>query len=140
MKKLLLALLGAFVINNIVGALLAQFILAPWLNQSFGATLRAPEELGLPALLTGYFILSLLMVVGFRYVHSNLNWFQTGIVYGGVVGLMTFLSDHLIVAGWSILPPGPMLISGLIDTLAPVSAALFISYIYLHKNERPALR
>ena len=134
-RSTILGLAGTFIICNVVGALTAQFILAPLLNEGFGSTLRTAEGLQFPSLLGGYLILSLLMVWAYPYFRFSENWKLNGIIFGLLCGGMAFLSDHMITAGWSILPPGPMLISGIIDISVTVMAGLFISNLFRNGKE-----
>ena len=135
MKKNIIGLIGAFIINNIMGVLVAKFILAPALNESFGTSLRPIESIEFPSLTGGYFILSLLMVFGYRYFKFSEHWKINGIVFGVLCGGMTFLSDHMITAGWSILQPVPMAISGMIDILVTLTSGLFIAYIFRNETQ-----
>lgn len=135
MKKNIIGLVGVFLVNNIIGILVAKFILTPLLNEKFGSTLRPIEGLEFPSLTGGYFVLSLLMIFGYQFFKFSTNWKTNGIVFGILCGGLTFLSDHMITAGWSILPPTPMFISGIIDILVTITGGLFISYIYRHETQ-----
>jgi hypothetical protein len=128
MKKFSISLGLGFIVNNLVGTLVAMFILAPLLNPLFGDTLRS--ELNMPSLLGGYFLQTLFMVIAFPFVTFSTNWVKQGLAWGALAGGLTFLSDHMITAGWSVLPVTPMIISGFIDILAPLATGLLIAYIY----------
>ena len=134
MKKFSLSLMLGFITNNVVGTLVAMFILNPLLNPMFGDAIRT-EEAGLefPSLLSGYFFLTLLMVIAFPYIKLPGNWMRKGILFGLVTGGVIFLSGHLIVAGWSILPPKPMFISGILDIFSTIATGVVIAYFY--RNE-----
>ena len=134
MKKFILSLIFGFIVNNVVATTVAMFILNPLLDPMFEGTVR-PQEAGLemPSLLSGYFLLTLLMVVGYRYFSLDTDWLKKGIAWGLLAGGLTFLSAHLIVAGWSIIPPAPMLISGILDILAPLATGIVIASFY--RNE-----
>jgi len=134
MKKFSLSLGIGFIINNLVATLIAMFVLNPLLNPLFLGTVRTQEDgLEMPSLLGGYFLLTLLMVIGYKYFSFNAKWYKKGIVWGLITGTITFVAGHLIVAGWAILPPTPMFISGVLDTLATVATGIVISYLY--RNE-----
>jgi uncharacterized integral membrane protein len=130
MKKFMLSLGVGFVGNNIVGTLIAMLILAPLLGPMFGETLRPEDELHFPSLLGGYFIQTLLMVTGYQYFSFKANWLKQGIAWGAFCGGLASLSDHLITAGWSVLPPIPMFISGILDIMAAVATGIIIAYFY----------
>lgn len=131
MKKFSLSVLLGFFANNLVGTLVALLILNPLLNPMFGDKIRTPEAgLEMPSLLGGYFILTLLMVTGYQYFSYSAFWLKKGIIWGAITGGIVFLSGHLIVAGWSVLPPKPMLISGVLDTLATIATGVVIAYFY----------
>ena len=134
MKKFVLSLGFGFVVNNIVATLVAAIILRPLLGQFWENTIRTDAQgLAFPSLLSGYFVLTLLMVVGYKYFSMQGSWLKKGVVWGLLIGGATFLSGHLITAGWSIIPSLPMFISGILDMLAPVATGVVISYVY--RNE-----
>lgn len=130
MKKFMLSLWIGFIGNNVAGTLVAMLILAPLLNPMFGDTLRPEGELHFTALLGGYFIQTLLMVIGFQYFSLKAGWLKKGIAWGSICGGLASLSDHLITAGWSILPPLPMFISGIFDIIAAITTGIIIAYYY----------
>lgn len=131
MRKFVLSLGLGFIVNNAVGALVAAVVLQPLLNPMFVNTVRTEEQgLAFPSLLGGYFLLTLLMVIGYRYFSLRGGWLKKGVAWGLLIGSATFLSGHMIVAGWSILPSLPMLISGILDILAPVAAGVVIAYCH----------
>ena len=133
MTNFILSLIIGFIANNVVGTLVAAFILNPLLNPMFGDTIRNKEAgLQMPSLLGGYFVLTLLMVIGYPFINLDMPWLQKGILWGAFVGGVVFLSGHLIVAGWSVLPPKPMLISGLLDILSTIATGVVIAYFYRH--------
>lgn len=134
MKKFSLSLIVGFITNNVVGTLVAMFILNPFLNPMFKETVRTQEAgLEMPSLLSGYFILTLLMVILYPYLNLKGIWIKKGAFFGFVIGGIIFLSGHLIIAGWSILPPKPMLISGILDILSTIATGVVIAYFY--RNE-----
>ena len=134
MKNFSLSLGIGFIVNNVVATLIAVFILNPLLNSMFNNTVRTQEEgLEMFSLLGGYFLLTLFMVLGYQYFSFKAKWLKKGIVWGLLVGGMVFVAGHLIVAGWAITPPLPMLISGIFDTLATVATGIIIAYFY--RNE-----
>lgn len=128
MLKFVLSLLFGFIINNVVGILVARFIAKPLTRVNMGKFERAKPKM-LP-LLTGYFLLTLLMVIAYPYFGLDASWLVKGAVWGFISGGMSFLSIYLIISGWSILPPKEMLISGIIDIISTVSAGIVIAYIY----------
>lgn len=137
MKRFILSLGVGFLLNNVVSTLIATTVLNPLLNPMFNGTVRTEEQgLVFPSLLGGYFLLTLFMVLGFPYFHLNRGWFVKGTVWGLLVGGATFISGHLVVAGWSIIPWLPMMLSGVLDTLAPIATGIIIAYFY--RNETGA--
>ena len=134
MKKFSLSLGLGFIVNNLVATLVAMFILNPLLNPMFNVAVRTPKDgLEMPSLLSGYFLLTLLMVLGYKYFSLEANWLRKGIIWGLLIGGISFVSGHLIIAGWATIPPKPMLISGIFDTLATVATGIVIAYFY--RNE-----
>ncbi len=134
MKKFSLSLGLGFIVNNVVATMIAMFILNPLLNPMFNGTVRTQEDgLEMPSLLVGYFLLTLLMVIGYKYFSLEAKWLKKGIIWGLIIGGITFVAGHLIVAGWATIPPKPMLISGILDTLATVATGVVIAYFY--RNE-----
>lgn len=113
MQKFGLSLAVGFIVNNAVAALIAMFILNPLLNPMFNGVVRTQEEgLEMPSLLAGYFLLTSLMVIGFKYFSLEAKWLKKGIIWGLLIGGNTFMAGHLIVAGWATIPPVPMIIFG----------------------------
>jgi len=134
MKKFSLSLIIGFITNNVVGTLVAMFILNPYLNPMFKETIRTQEVgLEMPSLLSGYFVLTLLMVILYPYLNLKGTWIKKGAFFGLLIGGIIFLSGHMIIAGWSILPPKPMLISGILDILSTIATGVVIAYFY--RNE-----
>jgi len=122
MKKFNLSLAVGFIVNNVVATLVAMFILNPSLNLMFNGAVRTQEEgLEMSSLLSGYFLLTLLMVLGYKYFSLEAKWLKKGIIWGLLIGGITFVAGHLIVAGWATIPPTPMFISGILDTLSTVT-------------------
>ena len=135
MKKFIISSSAGFVINNVVATLVAMLILNPFLNPSFEGTVRSQEQgLQMPSLLGGYLLLTILMAWLYPRINWSRGWVNNGLTYGLVIGGIIFVAGHLIVAGWSIIPGQPMLISGLIDTLATIATGLFIAYIYRNNS------
>lgn len=134
MKKFSLSLIVGFIVNNVVATITALFILNPLLNPLFEGAVRTQEDgLEIPSLLSGYFLLTLFMVIGYNYFSLDVKWFKKGIIWGVLIGGITFVSGHLIIAGWATIPPIPMLISGILDTTATIATGIVIAYFY--KNE-----
>jgi len=134
MKKFILSLGVGFIVNNVVATIIAMFILNPLLNPIFNGTVRTQEDgLEMPSLLGGYFLLTLLMVIGYNYFSLKAKWLKKGMIWGLLTGGIVFVSGHLILAGWATIPPVPMLISGIIDTIATIATGIIIAYFY--RNE-----
>jgi hypothetical protein len=134
MKNFSLSLGFGFVVNNVIATITAMLILNPLLNSMFNGAVRTEEEgLEMASLLSGYFLLTLFMVLAFRYFSLEAHWLKKGLIWGLLIGGITFVAGHLIVAGWATIPPWPMLISGVLDVLAPVATGVVIAYFY--RNE-----
>lgn len=134
MRKFALSLGFGFIVNNVVATLVAAVILRPLLGQFWENTIRTDAQgLAFPSLLGGYFLLTLFMVIGYKYFSMQGSWLKKGTAWGLLIGGAAFLSGHLITAGWSIIPSFPMLISGILDILAPVATGVVIGYVY--RNE-----
>jgi hypothetical protein len=130
MKKYILSLSVGFVVMMVMAILVAKAS-APFLSELFGETIRKEGQDGLlmPALLGGYFLLTLFMTVGLKYSFTNITcWKKRGLAFGLFCGLIAIFSDHLIIAGWSRLPVLPMFVSGIADMLAPIATGVVISY------------
>lgn len=125
-----LSLLFGFMVNNIVGILAARFIASPLTSDVMSKFERKKEEIKMPPLLAGYFLLTLIMVLAYPYFGLEASWLIKGAIFGLFSGGMSFVSVYLIISGWSILPPKEMFISGLIDILSTVATGLVIAYIY----------
>ncbi len=131
MKKFIVAASIGFFINNLVATLIAMIILNPLLNASFSGTVRTEQQgLHFHSLLSGYLLLSIIMAWMYPKINFRNNWVINGLVFGTTIGAIVFLSGHLIVAGWSIIPATPMFISGVLDCLSTIATGLFIAFIY----------
>ncbi len=130
MKKNIISITAGFVTQQIVSTLVAVAILNPFLNPAFNGTVRTKEQgLHAPSLFGGYLLLTVIMVLAYRKPNPQFSWVVNGSLYGLLIGSCIFVAGHLIVAGWSIIPPGAMLISGILDCLAPVATGIVIAYI-----------
>ena len=135
MKKFTISTLGGFVIINMVATIVAMFILNPLLNPSFQGTVRSMEEgLNMPSLLGGYLLLTVLMTGSYSQINWKNHWATNGLLLGAVTGGVIFVSGHLIVAGWSIIPAKPMLLSGILDSIATIATGIFIAFIYRNEH------
>lgn len=131
MKKFSLSLVIGFIVNNVVATMIALFILNPLLNPLFKGAVRSQEEgLEMPSLLSGYFLLTVLMIIGYKHFDLEAHWLKKGIIWGLLIGGIIFISGHLIIGGWSTIPPLPMFISGILDTLSTVATGIVIAYYY----------
>ncbi|MDW3649490.1 MAG: hypothetical protein R8P61_20640 [Bacteroidia bacterium] len=135
MKKFSLSLVAGFIVNNVVGTLAALFIAKPWVYPMISEFERKPDELEMPFLLTGYFLLTLMMVIVYPYFNLQTSWLKKGAIWGLIAGLMSFVSIYSIISGWSILPPKAMIISGIIDTSSTIATGIVIAFIYRTKPD-----
>lgn len=121
-KRTLLAGLAGFLTSVLVGTMVAM-VMGPFIAPRFGIHIRDPEVDGLlmPALLAGYGIIT-----------AGVLWLQriappvdarAAIRRGLVLGLVVFVGDHLVTAGWSQLDAFAMLVSGFADAIAVAAAA-----------------
>ena len=134
MKRFSLSLILGFITNNLFASLIAMFFLNPLLNSMFNGIVRSPKEgLKVFSLLSGYFLLTLFMVIRYKYFSLKQNWLKKGVIWGAFIGFIIFISGHLIVAGWAKTPLVPMFISGIFDSLSTIATGVVIAYIY--KNE-----
>ncbi|MCJ8292461.1 MAG: hypothetical protein HRT58_21445 [Crocinitomicaceae bacterium] len=130
MLQFSLSLLFGFIVNNLIGTLAAKFIGKPLVHDAMSKFERKKEDLKMAPLLVGYFLITLMMVLAYPYFALEASWLVKGTVLGVFSGVMSFVSVHLVISGWSILPPKEMLISGLIDTISIVATGISIAYIY----------
>ena len=130
MKKFSLSLLVGFLVNNLVGTIAAMFVARPLVHPIMNEFERKPEEVDMTLLLSGYFLLTLMMVVVYPYLKLQGSWVKKGALWGLVAGVMSFVSIYSIIAGWSILPPKAMLISGIIDISSTVATGIAIAFFY----------
>lgn len=135
MKKFSLSLLIGFITNNVVGTIVAMFIVNPLTHHMMSQFERKEGELEMPSLLAGYFILTLIMVLAYPYFNLKSSWLKKGTIWGLISGGMSFLPVYLIIAGWSILPPKAMFISGIIDMSSTIVTGIVIAYFYRKDQE-----
>ena len=131
----ILSLVIGFIVNNAVGALVAKLILNPILGEATAAISRKPGEMEMPSLLGGYFLLTLIMVVVYPYFGFQGSWLTKGLVWGLIAGGIVFVSGYQIVAGWAILPPKPMLISGIADSASTIATGIVIAFFHRHTGQ-----
>jgi hypothetical protein len=125
-----LSLVIGFIVNVVVGTVVAQFIANPLTRERMGQFEREKKEMKMGPLLGGYFLLTLIMVLAYPYFGLEAGWLTKGAVLGLFSGGMSFVSVYLIISGWSILPPKEMFISGMIDVISTVASGITIAYIY----------
>ena len=135
MKKFNLSFLAALITNNVVGTAVAMLILNPLTHDMMNGGTSTEPEMEMPSLLAGYFILTLIMVLAYPYFKMDGSWIKRGAIWGLVSGGMAFLSIYLIIAGWSILPTKPMLISGLVDMSSTIATGIVIAYFYRNDQQ-----
>lgn len=79
MRKFALSLGFGFIVNNVVATLVAAVILRPLLGQFWENTIRTDARgLAFPSLLGGYFLLTLFMVIGYKYFSIQGSWLKKG--------------------------------------------------------------
>ncbi len=122
--------LGAFIAGTIIA-----IIMQPWIAPQFGEHIRTEQDgLLFPALIMGY------VTIGFVLAYIAPKWsiekmsISQVAVTGLAIGLAIFLGDHLITAGWSRLPAGPMAISGFLDSFSVVFGLLAVYFVYRYKR------
>ncbi len=128
--KTLLRTLAAFLTTFISGTILAM-AMNPFIAESFNGMIRTKEQGPfMPGLLLGYLMLGLFLAVYYPKVKQpNESWARSGAVFGLSVGALAFLADHLVVAGWSTMPSGPMILSGCVDSLAGLVGGLVVAFM-----------
>lgn len=131
-RRFFAATLAGFLGTVVSGTLLAMVILGPLLTDAFGPAMRDPDRDGLlmPALLGGYVVIAL--TLAYLYPRLNLGgsaWSASSRL-GAALGLAVFFGGHLVIAGWSRMPPAPMAISGVIDALSAVVGAWLVARVY----------
>lgn len=134
MKKQIIATIVGFIATFIANTILAMTIIGPFLNAKIGIS-RDPEKDGLnfPAILIGYFLLTVVLVWLIPIVKGK-TWLQKGLIAGAMTGLAVNVAGHLITAGWSIADGTSMLFAGIIDSFATIIGGIVISY-FLRNNE-----
>jgi hypothetical protein len=134
MSKQVIATIVGFIATFIANTALAMTIIGPFFNAKLGIS-RNPEKDGLnfPAILGGYFLLTLFMVWLTPLIKGK-TWLQRGLTVGIATGLSVNVASYLIVAGWSVADGTAMLFSAIIDSFATILGALVISY-FLRNNE-----
>lgn len=130
MKKFSISLIAGFIVNNVVGTLAALLVAKPLVGHLISEFERKPDEVAMPFLLTGYFLLTLMMVIVYPYLNLPGNWLKKGAFWGLIAGLMSFVSINPIVAGWSILSAHALISSGIVDVTSTVATGITIAFIY----------
>ncbi|MGH2553165.1 MAG: hypothetical protein ACRDEB_05575 [Chitinophagaceae bacterium] len=133
MKKFILSTVLGFISFMIVGMIFGYFYELIGVMKMFGKTVRPPGTEYFPALLSGALILTLLMAAGYPYFSLNAVWLKKGLVWGTFCGGLAFLSDHIITSGWSVMPPLPMLITGILDVTHTIPVGILVAFFYRNK-------
>ncbi len=117
-----------FVAMLVSGSLIAM-AMNPLVGPMFGSLVRDPERQGLqvPSLLSGYLVIVIVLTWVLIELGRPSTW--KGAKTGLVLGLGVFLGDHLVTAGWSVLPVTPMAVSGALDALAGGVGGLVLAKI-----------
>ncbi|MEM7374414.1 MAG: hypothetical protein AAF587_37820 [Bacteroidota bacterium] len=135
MKKFSLSLIVGFIVNNVVGTVVAMFISRPLFHQMMSEFERKPEEFEMSLILLGYFLLTLMMVLVYPYLNLPGTWLKKGATWGLIAGVMSFVSIYSMISGFSILPPKPMILSGIIDISSTVATGIVIAFIYRTRTD-----
>lgn len=126
-----LAILAGAVTTFMVNTLLAMFVIGPFFNKALGVVRTMEQGLHWPAMLVGY--LGLAAILAFLYPRLDLggeHFLFKGAMVGLLLGLAVFTCGHLVIAGWSTIPAGPMLWSGLLDAAAVVVGGMAAGVVF----------
>jgi hypothetical protein len=125
----ILAATISFVCMNVAGALIAM-AMAPFVRPAFRDLIRDPATDGLllPALLTGYFVVSL--AVAYLWPRLESRTWRSTIGLGVSLGCAVFFGGHLIIAGWSRMPAVAMAVSGALDSIAIIIGTAVTAGVY----------
>lgn len=130
-SKKYIAIVSGFLVTLISNTILALFVLAPF-NQNIGISRTMEQGLNSPALLSGYFLVAIFMVV----LVSNLkdeHWFNRGLKLGLLTALSFNVAGYMVVSGWSVASAPWMLFASIVDSIATILGALTISYSLRNK-------
>lgn len=121
-----------------VAATIAAIAMRPIVSPMFGQYVRTDADgLAFAPLLGGYMVIALTLVWLVPRVTTGTSGWRHGAIIGAVLGTAVFFGDHLVTAGWSKLPALPMLISGIIDTIAVVSGGAAVGLLQTRTQSRP---
>ena len=134
MRFTLAAFAGTF--GALVAGTLIAILMQPWIAPQFGEYVRTEADgLLFPSLIGGYIVIGACLA----YLAPKLNLAQSPIleivITGLVIGIAIFLGDHLITAGWSYMPVGPMVYSGILDSFCIVIALLAVCGVYKFRSD-----
>ncbi len=128
-----LSLLVGFIVNVLIGTLVAQLIANPLTKEIMHKFERNKKDLKMVPLLSGYLLITLTMVLFYPYFGLEATWLFKGLVLGLFSGIISFVSTYLIISGWSILPPKQMFISGIVDIASTICTGIAIAYIHTYQ-------
>jgi hypothetical protein len=130
MKRFLLSALSGFLATFLAGSVLAMAVLQPLVAKDFGIYVRSMEQgLNMPAMVSGYLLLGLALALLYPRVDWDMSWAKKGASLGFVLGLAVFFAGHLVVAGWSTLPAGPMIFSGFVDAFSLAAGGMAVALL-----------
>jgi len=119
-----------FVVTIVVATALAIVVLQPFVSSMFGLYIRTDADgLAFAPMLSGYMVITIALAWLMPRVRTGRSGWLHGAVVGMVLGVAIFLGDHLVTAGWSKIPALPMLLSGLVDTLAVMAGGIAVALV-----------
>ncbi len=102
-----------------VSATVIAIAMRPLVSPMFGPYIRTDADgLAFGPLIAGYVVITCVLAWLVPRVMTGAAGWRHGAAVGWALGLAVFLGDHMVTAGWSKLPALPMLISGLLDSVA----------------------
>lgn len=131
MLKFVLGAGAFFIVSFVASGALASLVLTPMFKDRFGPLMRSAETAaaGFPAMIAGFVILSLAAAWLYPRMAVTDGWWMSGLLYGLFLWVLA-IGHYAIVSGWSSLPPGPTILSGVISGTPFILAAIALAFVY----------
>lgn len=117
-----------FIVCFLLSGVTAQFLIVPVYGEGLGSMLRASDDAsGFLPMLTGFALYALAAAWLILMAMKSQNWVGAAL-HTGVALCVVIVGQYAILPGWSVLPAGPTIGSGVISALPTLPAAFAAAF------------